>query len=224
MGNVHDLIDPYYRQRAKKKIKALENRVEVYETQCEIYEEEIDKLNDAKVFSLKVIKDIEIYINSIANKPKEFEGIIVTPDIEEIDFESDLKSERKRYKKGQRKVVLAAVGTVASAFFLPAAVLTVPVLIVSAKNEKKNNQKVIHECEVKMGKIDKELRKIQSISSETITEQEFLVAYSNNIKESMSKLEKTGIRNYSQFSAEQKSDLGALINSTKTLIKRLDGR
>ena len=224
MGIVNDLVDPYYRSRAKNKIKALEAKIESYKIQCEIYEEEIDQLNNAKVFSLKVVKDMEIYINSIANKPKELVGVIVTPDSEKLDFESDLNSEWKEYKHGRRKSIFAAVGLMASMFFLPAAVLTVPMSISSLKNEKKNNMKVIHECEVKMGKIDKELKKIQNSSSEIVTEKEFLVIYSNSIKESMDKLEKTGIRDYSQFSIEQKNDLGTLVNSTKTLIKRLDGR
>ena len=67
MGIVNDLVDPYYRSRAKNKIKALEAKIESYKIQCEIYEEEIDQLNNAKVFSLKVVKDMEIYINSIGD-------------------------------------------------------------------------------------------------------------------------------------------------------------
>lgn len=219
-----DLYDTGYRYRAKRKIQELEKVVELYKSQYDIYEAEIDELNNAKVFSLKVIKNIEKYVNSIANKPKELNGVIVTPNIEQAKYESEINYEKKKYKKGVGKsVTIGALGIVSVAF-LPTAIISVPAMFEAANKEKKNNLKIIDECNEKIKMIDKEIKKIQSFSSENVTEQEFLIIYSNNVKELMTKLEKTGIYDYFKFSNEQKSDLGALVNSTKMLIRRLDGR
>ena len=73
-------------------------------------------------------------------------------------------------------------------------------------------------------KLHKLMKRLQKSSTETVTEQEFLIVYSNNVRESMLKLKKTGITDYLKFSIEQKSDLGALVNSTNTLIRRIDNR
>ena len=90
--------------------------------------------------------------------------------------------------------------------------------------EKKNNKQVIEDCEKKIKQIKLEMEKLQKTAAETVTEQEFLVVFSNNVSLLLSKLKATGITNYLMFSVEQKSDLGALVNSTKTLIRRIDKR
>lgn len=97
-------------------------------------------------------------------------------------------------------------------------------MIISGKNEKKNNLSVIEDCNKKLEQIELEMKRLQKSSTETVTEQEFLIVYSNNVRESMLKLKKTGITDYLKFSIEQKSDLGALVNSTNTLIRRIDNR
>lgn len=224
MGLVDDVLDPGYRSRAKKKIKELEQIVEDYKRQYKTYETTIDEINEAKVISLKTIKEVKEFINSIANKPKELDGVIVTPNIEHADYDEDIKEEDKKYKKGVNGSYLAGAMGVASVFFLPAALLSVPAMIISGKNEKKNNISIIEDCNEKIEQIELEMKRLQKTSSETVTEQEFLIVYSNNVKEAMLKLKKTGITDYLKFSVEQKSDLGALVNSTNTLIRRIDNR
>lgn len=100
MSIVDDVLDPDYRSRAKKKIKELEQIVEDYKRQYKTYETIIDEINEAKVISLKTINEVKEFINSIANKPKELDGVIVTPNIEQSDYEKDIKKENKKYKKG----------------------------------------------------------------------------------------------------------------------------
>lgn len=224
MSYVDDFLDPYYRSRAKKKIKELEQIVENYKRQYKTYETTIDEINEAKVISLKTIREVEEFINSIANKPKDMEGVIVTPDIEQCDFAEDIKAEGKKYKKGVNGSMFAGALGIASAVFLPVALLSVPAMVFSGKNEKKNNISVIEDCDKKIEQIDLEMKRLQKSSSETVTEQEFLIVYSNNVRELMLKLKKTGNTDYLNFSIEQKSDLGALVNSTKTLIRRIDNR
>lgn len=224
MGLLEDWTDTGYRNRAKKKIRELESIIEVYKSQYSIYEAEIDELNNAKVASLKVIEKIEKYINSIANKPKELSGVIVTPDIAQENYGALIKEEKGKLNKNVGRTVAASMLGFASVAFLPLAVVSLPTMLAAAKKEKQENLKIIEDCNKKIGMIEKELKKLQSTSSETISEQEFLTVYSNNVNQLMLKLKATGIKDYLKFSEEQKSDLGALINSTKTLIRRLDGR
>lgn len=224
MSIVDDVLDPDYRSRAKKKIKELEQIVEDYKRQYKTYETIIDEINEAKVISLKTINEVKEFINSIANKPKELDGVIVTPNIEQSDYEKDIKKENKKYKKGVNGSYFAGAMGIVSVLFLPAALLSVPAMIISGKNEKKNNLSVIEDCNKKLEQIELEMKRLQKSSTETVTEQEFLIVYSNNVRESMLKLKKTGITDYLKFSIEQKSDLGALVNSTNTLIRRIDNR
>lgn len=224
MSIVDDVLDPDYRSRAKKKIKELEQIVEDYKRQYKTYETIIDEINEAKVISLKTINEVKEFINSIANKPKELDGVIVTPNIEQSDYEKDIKKENKKYKKGVNGSYFAGAMGIVSVLFLPAALLSVPAMIISGKNEKKNNLSVIEDCNKKLEQIELEKKRLQKSSTETVTEQEFLIVYSNNVRESMLKLKKTGITDYLKFSIEQKSDLGALVNSTNTLIRRIDNR
>ena len=224
MSIVDDVLDPDYRSRAKKKIKELEQIVEDYKRQYKTYETIIDEINEAKVISLKTINEVKEFINSIANKPKELDGVIVTPNIEQSDYEKDIKKENKKYKKGVNGSYFAEAMGIVSVLFLPAALLSVPAMIISGKNEKKNNLSVIEDCNKKLEQIELEMKRLQKSSTETVTEQEFLIVYSNNVRESMLKLKKTGITDYLKFSIEQKSDLGALVNSTNTLIRRIDNR
>ena len=224
MSIVDDVLDPDYRSRAKKKIKELEQIVEDYKRQYKTYETTIDEINEAKVISLKTINEVKEFINSIANKPKELDGVIVTPNIEQSDYEKDIKKENEKYKKGVNGSYFAGAMGIVSVLFLPAALLSVPAMIISGKNEKKNNLSVIEDCNKKLEQIELEMKRLQKSSTETVTEQEFLIVYSNNVRESMLKLKKTGITDYLKFSIEQKSDLGALVNSTNTLIRRIDNR
>ena len=224
MSIVDDVLDPDYRSRAKKKIKELEQIVEDYKRQYKTYETIIDEINEAKVISLKTINEVKEFINSIANKPKELDGVIVTPNIEQSDYDKDIKKENKKYKKGVNGSYFAGAMGIVSVLFLPAALLSVPAMIISGKNEKKNNLSVIEDCNKKLEQIELEMKRLQKSSTETVTEQEFLIVYSNNVRESMLKLKKTGITDYLKFSIEQKSDLGALVNSTNTLIRRIDNR
>ena len=224
MSSINDIIDPGYRHRAKMAIKEVEKIVDNYKWQYKKYKNVIDEINEAKVIALKTIKEAERFINSIANKSKDLEGVIVTPNLEQRNYEEDIKAESKKYKKGVTKTMLAGVLGIASIAFLPATVLSLPIAIFSSKNETKNNKQIIDECAKKIETINLEMARIQKSSSETVTEKEFLIIYSNNVKEQMLKLKETGITDYLKFSTEQKSDLGALVNAVKTLIKRIDSR
>lgn len=221
---IDDWTDPNYRSRAKKKIQELESIIKVYKSYYKAYETEIDELNNAKIVSLKVIKKIEKYVNTIANKPKELEGVVVTPNIDQENYDSEIKKEKKKLNKNINRTVGAGILGISTVAFLPLAVISVPSMIIAAKKEKQENLNIIDDCNTKIIIIEKELKKIQSFSSETLKEQDFLIEYSSNIDDLLSKMEKTGINDYLKFSEEQKSDLGALINSAKALIKRLDGR
>lgn len=224
MGMLEDFLDPGYRDRAKRKIRELEDIADRYRALYSTYESEIDELNNAKVVSAKVIDAVKEYINSIANKPKEIDSVLVTPDIEQANYESDIETEKMKYNRGVKTSKAAGVLGLISVVYLPAAIVSIPVMWVTGKKEKKNNLKIIDECNQKIAAIMKETDKIQSVSHEIVTEQEFLIVYSNNIKALMNKMKTSGVYDYSKISDEQKSDLGALINSTKTLIRRLDGR
>lgn len=224
MGKLEDFLDPGYRDRAKRKIRELEDIADKYKALCSTYASEIDELNNAKVVSSKVVDAVKEYINLIANKPKEIGSVLVTPDIKQVNYESDIETEKMKYNRGVKTSKAAGVLGIISVAYLPAAIVSVPAIWVIGKKEKKNNLKVIEECNQKIAAILKEIEKIQSVSLGIVTEQEFLIVYSNNIKALLNKMKKSGVYDYSKISDEQKSDLGALINSTKTLIRRLDGR
>ena len=52
MSIVNDFFDPYYRDRAKRKIEEMKRTVDSYKKQYEDYEAGIDELNDQEKLDL----------------------------------------------------------------------------------------------------------------------------------------------------------------------------
>lgn len=134
---LEDFLDPGYRDRAKRKIRELEDIADRYRALYSTYESEIDDLNNAKVVSAKVIDAVKEYINSIANKPKEIDSVLVTPDIEQANYESDIETEKMKYNRGVKTSKAAGVLGLISVVYLPAAIVSIPAMWVTGKKEKR---------------------------------------------------------------------------------------
>ncbi len=224
MQTFEDFLDPSYQNRAKKKVKELERIGEQYKSFYKAYQKEIDELNSAKVVAVKTITDIEVFINKIANKPKNLEGVVVTPEIGSIDYDSEVASIRKNNDKGVKRTKLIGLLLTAGALVsLPLAVLAIPVTHIVGEKGTAERKKTIRECDEKIEKINREIEKIKRISAETMTEREFLIVYSESLSKHKKRLEEWNVLDYIKMTDEQRENLGVLVNSTVTLIKRLKG-
>ena len=219
------LFEESSRTKAKKKIRELERKIEEYKALYEDYQVDIDEIDKAKTYAYTACKEVKDYIDSLANKPKEIDTIILTQKYELENFDGHVNLEKRSLKKNidrnSRTVILNGA---ASVLFLPYALIGLPVMIHSAKKEDKNNEKVIKDCEEKIKEINREIHKIRTGSNEVLSEYEFLITYSDNLKSAVQKLKSTGIQNYLEFSIEEKGELGALVNSLQALINRIGAK
>lgn len=96
----------------KEALAELDRTNRKYESAYEITVKHISDLHEKRLLSVKILKDVELYILSLANRPKEYEKIVSEIVLRRKKFESDLhvlELENKKANKVNGRVTGAGV-------------------------------------------------------------------------------------------------------------------
>lgn len=98
----------------KEAISNLKKANDEYQNKYDCTMKNVIGLHEVRLKSVNLIKEVELYVNSIANRPKELDKIVATIKVNYINFENDIKSMELESKKVE-KVSGTVAGVVAGA-------------------------------------------------------------------------------------------------------------
>lgn len=218
-------LDPKDHYKVKLKMKELDNLITQYNKIYKIATDEIESIYKAKIYAVSIIEEVRDYINTLANTPKEYKDIVFSPNIDSHNYRTTY-DEMKKSKRKKDTINYCVVATFGVAAMLggPIAWGTFLVTIgVTGKKEKKNNEITIEKIDAEINKIHKEIANLYSKDNDFISEKDYIYKHASFIKKKLSKIQHTGIKNYTQFSNDQKISLCDIFANVEELVKRLDG-
>lgn len=100
----------------KEAISNLKKANDEYQNKYDCTMKNVIGLHEVRLKSVNLIKEVELYVNSIANRPKELDKIVATIKVNYINFENDIKSMELESKKVEKvSGTVAGAGVVAGA-------------------------------------------------------------------------------------------------------------
>lgn len=211
----------------KEALKALERANEAYSNQYKKTIDNAEKLHNLKEQSVQILKSVEDYYNSLANKPRQFMGIISILSERRKKFDKEVNDINWEGKKsdhlGKR---IAGIGflTGFGQALIPLA-LTGPIgwtiggaTILLAN---KNNKEVAHKAEIKTREIKEETFKIEKFDTKICAEKSVIASLNSGIRLNLSSLSYLP-KDYLKFTYSNKDLLAQMINSAEALSKRVE--